>query len=69
MFSLSESIGSYSQTIRVFSRHNEVKVSRNGQILYEGKATHVVDKDNLLTFKDEQGNQHGYIKYARVYIS
>ena len=61
---LSQSIGSYSQTIRVnrCGGNNEVEVRREGIELYDGVASHIVDEHNKLRFKDVDGKQHEYIK-------
>ena len=45
---------------------NEVEVHRDGEELYNGKATHIIDERNKLTFKDAEGKQHEYIKYNTV---
>lgn len=65
---LNEHIGSYSQTLRINMRggDNEVEVRREGKVLYNGMATHIIDKGNKLQFKDAEGKQHEYIKYSTV---
>lgn len=60
---LSQSIGNYSQTIRIGYK-NEVEVKRNGQELFKGEATHIIDNGNKLSFKDKNGKQHDFVKYV-----
>lgn len=60
---ISESIGSYSQTIKV-GHKNEVEVRRDGKELFKGEATHIVDIGNKLTFKDKDGKEYAFVKYA-----
>lgn len=45
---------------------NEVEVNMDGKELYKGKATHIIDEQNKLTFKDVEGKQHEYVKYNIV---
>lgn len=64
---LSQSIGSYSQTIRIKNvGDNEVEVRRDGQELFNGAATHIIDNHNKLTFKDKTGKQYEFIKFATI---
>lgn len=56
-----ESIGDYSQTIRI-SSVNEVEVSKNGKILFKGEATNIIDTWTTLSFKDEGGKRHEFLK-------
>lgn len=59
---LSETIGNYSQTIRIGYR-NEVEVTKNGKVLFKGEATYIVDTRNILSFKDKEGIKYEFVKY------
>lgn len=61
---LYEKRGDYSQTIRInpFSG-NEVKVCDAGKVLYNGKAKHIIDNGNTLSFKDENNKEYKFVKY------
>lgn len=59
---LSETIGNYSQTIRI-GRKNEVEVRVDGKGVFDGEATHIIDTGDRLSFKDKNGNLHEFVKY------
>jgi hypothetical protein len=60
---LSQSIGDYSQTIRIGQNTNHVEVKRQGVELFNGEAIHIVDKRDTLSFKDPEGKQYDFVKY------
>ena len=59
---LSETIGHYSQTIRI-GRKKEVKIRVDDKEVFSGEATHIIDTGNKLSFKDKSGNHHEFVKY------
>jgi hypothetical protein len=64
---LSETIGNYSQTIRLNSiGENEIRIERDNEVLYEGVARHIIDVGDKISFKDGNNKQHEYIKYATM---
>lgn len=60
---MSETIGSYSQTIRIGYK-NEVEVRKDGKELFKGEATHINDNGQVLKFKDMNGKQYEFVKYV-----
>jgi archaellum component FlaF (FlaF/FlaG flagellin family) len=58
----SESNGSYSQTLKIGSYKSEVEVTRDGQQLFKGEATHIIDNGHVLSFKDNEGKKHEFVK-------
>jgi len=69
MMILIQDIGNYSQTLRILSEHNEVKVVVDGDTVYDGIAKRVIDEYNKLSFIDENNKKHEYIKRSMYYIS
>lgn len=63
-----EMIGDYSQTIRI-GQKNEVEVYKNGEELFKGEATNIIDRGNTLSFKDMEGKQHQFVKYEQYTFS
>lgn len=59
---LSQIIGNYSQTIRIGYK-NEVEVKINGEVVFKGEATHIIDNGNKLSFKDKDGKQYEFVKF------
>jgi hypothetical protein len=60
---MSETIGNYSQTIRIGYK-NEVEVIRDGKELFKGEATHINDNGRVLKFKDMNGKEYDFVKYV-----
>ncbi len=63
---LNEIIGDYSHTIKVvyMDEPSEVKVSKGGEVIYDGPAMSIVDESNLLSFIDIDGKSRKIQKYA-----
>jgi len=60
---MTQSIGGYSQTIVIGTNENTVKVSRDGNVLFDGLASAITDTGNELKFKDENLKDYRFIKY------
>jgi hypothetical protein len=60
---ISETIGNYSQTIKIGYK-NEVEVVIDGKELFKGEATHINDNGQVLKFKDMDGKQYEFVKYV-----
>jgi hypothetical protein len=58
---LSETIGSYSQTIKIGCK-NEVEVYKDGKELFKGEATLIIDNSYKLSFKDKEGRKYEFLK-------
>ena len=63
---LSENIGDYSQTIRIYSDCVFVKVSQRGKVLYDGLSRGVEDKQNILTVTTPAGCKKEFVKYITM---
>ena len=65
---MSETIGNYSQTIRIGYKNEvevkEVEVRKDGKELFKGEATHINDNGQVLKFKDVNGKQYEFVKYV-----
>jgi hypothetical protein len=60
---ISETIGNYSQTIRIGYK-NEVEVRKDGKELFKGEATQINDNGQVLKFKDMNASQYEFVKYV-----
>lgn len=60
---MTQTRGSYSQTIIISDGGSTIKISRDNEVIFDGAASAITNIGNILKFKDGNGDDRTFVKY------